>query len=213
VQELWDVLVRYAGIPALLCAVIAAYYLVDAYRTRRAGRAVLFDAERQVTNERVARSSTLGLGLLGLTFLFFALALIGLGNPPTAEQPTRVPTRTVTPRAGTTPSQPATPTPLVTSALPTVAPPPAATNTPRPPTATPSPKGKTAVVTGTSDVGGLSLRRAPSITGELIDKLPDGTVVELLGESKSDGTIEWQRVRDPRGREGWVAGQYLIINP
>jgi len=42
---------------------------------------------------------------------------------------------------------------------------------------------------------------------------PDGTVVELLGEVKTEVGIEWQRVRDPKAREGWVASQYLIINP
>jgi uncharacterized protein YgiM (DUF1202 family) len=51
------------------------------------------------------------------------------------------------------------------------------------------------------------------VSGELIDKLPDGTVVELLGETQSEGGFEWQKVRDSKGREGWVAGQYLIVSP
>ena len=212
-QELWNILLKYAAIPALVCAALAAYYLVNAYGARRASRSALFDAERQVTTDRMTRAGSLGLGLLGLTFLFFGLALIGLSVSPTAESPTRVPTRTVTPRAGTTPALVASPTGLPTSSLPTVPPPPAATNTPKPVVNTPSAGRKTAVVTGTADAGGLKLRRAPSPAGELIDSLPDGTVVELLGETKSDSGIEWQRVRDPKGREGWVAGQYLIFNP
>jgi hypothetical protein len=212
VQELWNILLRYAGIPALVCAVAAVYYLATAYRTRRVGRSALFDAERQVTNDRMMRSAAAGLVLLALTFLFFAVALIGAGNPSASEAPTRVPTRTVTPRAGTTPSQPATPTPVATSSLPTVQPPPGATNTPKPAVTTPTSGRKTAVVTGTADAGGLKLRTSPS-TGDIIDSLPDGTVVELLGETRTEAGIEWQKVRDPKGREGWVAGQYLIMNP
>ena len=70
-QELINILLKYAGIPSLFCAVIAVYYLVDAYRTRRAGRSALFDAERQVTRDRSSRSGVAGLAMLGLTFLFF----------------------------------------------------------------------------------------------------------------------------------------------
>jgi hypothetical protein len=76
---------------------------------------------------------------------------------------------------------------------------------------TPAAGRKTAVVTGTADVGGLKLRKAPN--GDIIDSLPDGTVVELAGEVKTEVGLEWQKVLDPKGREGWVAGQYLIINP
>jgi SH3-like domain-containing protein len=38
-------------------------------------------------------------------------------------------------------------------------------------------------------------------------------VVEVLGESQTAVGLEWRNVRDPKGREGWVAAQYLIINP
>jgi hypothetical protein len=212
VQELWNVLLKYAAIPALVCAVVAVYYLASAYRSQRVSRSALFDAERQVTHDRMVRYGLGGLGLLGLAFLLFGLALIGVGNPPAAEESTRIPTRTVTPRVGTTPGQLATPTLVTTSSLPTVPPPPGVTKTPAPVANTPTSGGKTAVVTGTSDVGGLKLRTAPT-TGDVIDQLPDGTVVELLGETKTDAGLEWQHVRDPKGREGWVAGQYLIINP
>lgn len=210
-QEFWNVLLRIAGLVALVCAVATIYFLASAYRARREGRSALFDAERQVSNDRVTRNSIAGLGMVALTFLFFGLALIGAGGTPAAEQtPTRTSTRTVTPRAGTTPGTPATQT-QPTSSLPTVPPPPAATNTPRPVVNTPAAGRKSAVVTGTADVGGLKLRTAPN--GDIIDSLPDGTVVELLGEVKTEVGLEWQRVRDPKAREGWVASQYLIINP
>ena len=210
-QEFWNVLLRIAGLVALVCAVAAAYFWASAFRARREGRSALFDAERQVSNDRVTRSSVAGLAMVALTFLFFGLALIGAGGTPAAEQtPTRIATRTVTPRAGTTPGALATQA-QPTSSLPTVPPPPPVTNTPRPVVNTPAAGRKSAVVTGTAEVGGLKLRKAPN--GDIIDSLPDGTVVELLGEVKTEVGIEWQRVRDPKAREGWVASQYLIINP
>lgn len=210
-EEFWNFIVRYAGLVALLCAVGAVYYLGSAYRARREGRSAMFGAERQAANDRVMRSGIFGVGLVGLTLLFFGLALIGAGGAPSADQPTRPPTRTATPRAGITPSLILTLTKLPTSSLPTVQPPPPATNTPGPVVTTPGADRKTAVVTGTADVGGLKLRKTPN--GELIDSLPDGTVVELLGESQTVVGLEWKKVRDPKGREGWVAGQYLIVNP
>jgi len=210
VQEFWNVLLRIAGLIALVCAVAAAYFLASAYRARREGRSALFDAERQVSNDRMTRNSVAGLAMVALTFLFFGLALIGAGSTPTTEQQTRTPTRTVTPRVGTTPNVLTTQV-QPTSSLPTVPPPPPATSTPRPVVNTPAAGRKSAVVTGTSDVGGLKLRQTPN--GDIIDSLPDGTVVELLGEVKNEVGIEWQNVRDPKGREGWVAAQYLIVNP
>ena len=210
-QEFWNFILRYAGLVALLCAVGAAYNLVTAYRARREGRSAMFGAERQAATDRVLRSGIFGVALVGLTLLFFALALIGTGSTPPSEQPTRPSTRTATPRAGITPGLATTPTRQPTSSLPTVPPPPAATNTPAPVVTTPGSGRKTAVVTGTGDVGGLKLRKAPN--GELIDSLPDGTVVEILGESQTAVGLEWRNVRDPKGREGWVAAQYLIINP
>jgi len=123
-QEFWNVLLRIAGLIALVCAVAAAYFVASAYRARREGRSALFDAERQVSNDRMMRNSVAGLAMVALTFLFFGLALIGAGGAPTSEQQaTRTPTRTVTPRVGTTPGVLAT---LVqpTSSLPTVPPPP-----------------------------------------------------------------------------------------
>jgi hypothetical protein len=213
VQEFWNVLLRIAGLVALVCGVVAAYFMASAYRARREGRSALFDAERQVSTDRVVRNGIAAFAMVALTLVFFALALIGAGtSAPTAEQqtPTRITTRTVTPRAGTPPGT-LTTQPQPTSSLPTVPPPPPATNTPRPGVNTPAAGRKSAVVTGTADVGGLKLRQAPN--GDILDSLPDGTVVELLGDKRTEVGIEWLQVRDPKGREGWVAGQYLIINP
>jgi len=211
-QELWNLFLRFAGLVALICAVAAAYYLATAYRARRIARSALFDAERQVMNDRVSRSGLVGLGLLAVTMLFFILSLMGGGVASPAEPPTRAPTRTNTPRAGVT-AQLGTPTSFPTLAGPTVPPPPGVTKTPAPasPTASTAGGSKTAIVTGTADVGGLKLRATPN--GEIIDSLPDGTALQLLNETRTEVGIEWQKVRDAKNREGWVAGQYLIINP
>ena len=208
-QEFWNFLLRAAGIVALVFAAIAAYYLVMAYSARRAGRSALFDAERQVSQDRSARHAMTGIVMLGLTALFFGLSLFSGSGAPAQDQLTPTPTRG-TQRPAPTASL-ASPTSVATSALPTVAPPPVATKTPAPVVNTPTSGRKTAVVTGTADVGGLKLRNAPN--GDIIDSLPDGTVLELMGEKKTEVGYEWQRVRDPKGREGWVAGQYLIFNP
>lgn len=210
-QEFWNFILRYAGVVAVVCAAGAAYYLSGAYRAQRESRSAMFDAERQVTKDRMRRSGVVGVGLIALTLLFFGLALMGAGNAPPAEQPTRPPTRTSTPRAGITPGLAITLTQQPTSSAPTVPPPPEATQTPAPVVTTPGAGHKTAVVTGSADVGGLALRKTPG--GELIDRLPDGTVLELLGDTQSTAGEEWQSVRDPKGREGWVAGRYLIVNP
>jgi hypothetical protein len=211
-QELWNLFLKFSGLVALFCVAGAAYNLVMAYDARRKARAALFDAERQVMRDKVNRFGVMGAMLLGLTIVFFALALLGATAAP-LEEPTPTVTRTTTPRAVGTPTRVGTPTPLPVMGGPTVPPPPAtATKAPvaAPTSATPGVGRKTAIVTGSDSFGGLALRKTPN--GELIERLPDGTVVELLGETKSEAGYEWQRVRDPKNREGWLANQYLIVN-
>jgi hypothetical protein len=81
--------------------------------------------------------------------------------------------------------------------------------TPEPSPTTPP---QTATVTGAGTLG-LRLRDAPN--GNLIDYLLDGTVLTLLPDApvRTDDGLEWQHVIDPQGREGWVATQYIVINP
>lgn len=209
-QEIWNFLIKYAGIVAFLCALGAAYYVANAYRSRREARSAMFDAERQVAQDRVMRNGLVGMILLVFTIVFFGLSLIGTGSAAPSETPTRAPaTRTLTPRASAT--GPITPTRQLTPQGPTLPPPPTLTATTPPVNNTPVPGSKTRVVTGTADSGGLALRKTPS--GDLIDRLPDGTVVELVGDPQTVGGQEWQKVRDPQGREGWVASQYLIVKP
>jgi hypothetical protein len=156
----------------------------------RASRGALFSTERQVALDRARRANMTALGLVGLAVLLLLVNLVGSGAASLGLSPTATPTRTPPPPTTLAPAPRET---LVATLLPT-------------PTATPP--LATAVVVG-AGVPGLRLRQSPN--GQEIDYLADGTVVELFPEptvTTADG-ITWQKVRDPQGREGWVATAYL----
>ena len=84
------------------------------------------------------------------------------------------------------------------------------------PTDTPSPEPTaTATATATpvpsavviSEVG-LYLREAPGGTQE-VELLPLGTELTLLDGLETVDEVEWQEVRAPSGREGWVAVPFI----
>ena len=50
---------------------------------------------------------------------------------------------------------------------------------------------------------GLKLRAGPGVNNTLIENLPSGTVVEIIGGPTFDGTYTWWNVRTPSGNEGW----------
>ena len=118
-----------------------------------------------------------------------ALAATELAPTPT-EEPSRTPaapvqvTATLSPTP--VPADTPTPEPTVTATA----------------TATPVP---TAVVS--SEVG-LYLREAPGGTQE-VELLPLGTVLTLLDGVETVDDVEWQEVRAPSGREGWVAVPFI----
>ncbi len=63
---------------------------------------------------------------------------------------------------------------------------------------------------GNTDGDGVYIRNSPS-DGDRLLAWPDNTVMVLLGpRTESEGRL-WIAVRDPRGNEGWVPAQYLII--
>lgn len=96
---------------------------------------------------------------------------------------------------------------LTLTPLPSVTPIP----TPPPPTAPPTPQKF--VVVGTSGLG-LFLRDNPSTNSTVLETLPDGTVVERVGEDDVPGADHvWRKVRSPEGQEGWVAVDYLQPAP
>lgn len=105
----------------------------------------------------------------------------------------------------------ATPTPEIGNFPPTASP--TATEDASLPTATPTPVICRAVVQGTSG-NGLTLRETPG--GEEIDVLPESTLITLVADEPSqeiDGLV-WRKVNSVvTGDEGWVADQYLEIEP
>ena len=111
----------------------------------------------------------------------------------------------------------AEPTTVPESSTPTA---PAATATSPPAAATPtSPPTETPTITPTSEPTavvtsevGLYLREAPGGTEE-VELLPVGTVLVLLdGQETVDGA-EWREVRAPSGAEGWIAVDFVEIQP
>ena len=75
------------------------------------------------------------------------------------------------------------------------------------PTNTPEPASDTAVV---SSGVGVWLRATPSISGDQLEWLLDGTVLNLLdGQETADGLL-WQQVQTETGLIGWVAADFLI---
>jgi hypothetical protein len=90
--------------------------------------------------------------------------------------------------------------------VPTYTPLPSSTPSPTPaPTLNPTPPPARI---GDTDGLGLNLREAPG--GEVIDILPEGTPVEILQRQQVDDQA-WLQVRDPQGRTGWVAAQFVQL--
>jgi hypothetical protein len=63
--------------------------------------------------------------------------------------------------------------------------------------------------------GGFSLRMrsAAGVDQEITARLPVGTQVELLEGPQAVGEFTWWRVRTLGGREGWVSGENLVLQP
>jgi hypothetical protein len=192
-----EVIAGVAGIGAVVALFGAAIFFWQTRESQRASRRALFDTERQVHLDRIRRGRLSAFGLLVLAAILFAVDVGGsaIANPPPTPTPTLTPT-------------PTSPPPTI-GPSPTPTPPPTATPTQAP--ASPTPQPQTATVTGAGSLG-LRLRDAPN--GNLIDYLPDGTVVTLLdGTATTDDGLEWRQVIDSQGREGWVAVLYITVNP
>jgi len=121
---------------------------------------------------------------------------------PAPTPPTPAP---VTPPA---PPTPPTPAPVTPPAPPAPVPP----SQPAPPVQPASGK-LTVVVTSSVGNSGLRLRKAPSMAGALVAVEKAGTklsVLEPVNSAKAKiGTQQWLNVRDPKGRRGFVIGQFV----
>ena len=122
----------------------------------------------------------------------------------TATQPTATVTsetivNTATPKAEATASVPDTPTPIFIEDTPiaTTIPLPTATNEPL-----------TAVV---SSGVGVWLRSSPSLEGDQLEWLLEGTELIFLDETVEGNTFNWQQVQTPAGTVGWVAADFVQL--
>lgn len=113
--------------------------------------------------------------------------------------PTATPSHTAT--SGTTP----TPTFAATVSVSTT-PQPAASATPSGPTGTPEPERVEVFDTGS---GGANLRAEPGLGGRIVQSLPDGTGLSVVGPDREvDGRI-WRNVRGDAGTVGWVSAEVV----
>lgn len=172
----------------------AAFMLWTAETAARAGRGALFNTERQVAVDRAKRSrvSALALGAIAVFLIMVNILSGGAASSVIGVSPTVTPTRTPRP---TITILPATREVLVATLL---------------PTATPTTQPQRAIVVNAGEPG-LRLRQSPN--GQEIDFLKDGTVLDLITEPQvtTEDGITWQKVRDPQGREGWVATSYIAV--
>lgn len=128
-----------------------------------------------------------------------ASTLAATDTPPTADE-TAVPPQTAVPEApqtATSPPPALSPTPTLT---------PTATSLPNP-TPLPTIGIDQAVV---QVIGGLNLRRAASANSEILELVPNESLVILLDGKELVGEITWQKVRSALGNEGWVSAEFLV---
>src|SRR5688572_13396301 len=57
---------------------------------------------------------------------------------------------------------------------------------------------------------GVRLRLEPSLKGQIVARLADGTVLEIVGEDKQADGYTWKNVRAPGDGRGWVAGAFVV---
>lgn len=75
--------------------------------------------------------------------------------------------------------------------------------------ATTAPAAPARVVVRTGSIG-ATLRVEPARDADFLTILPDGTLLEMVGEARLADDLVWQRVRTRDGREGWVAADLLV---
>jgi hypothetical protein len=183
---------------ALLISIVAgigaAFMFWTSQTALRAGRGALFNTERNVALDRAHRSRVAALALGGVAIVLLAINLVSGGSTASVIGVSPTVTSTRTPRA--TPTMlPATREVLAATLL---------------PTATPTTPPQRAIIVNAGEPG-LRLRQTPN--GQEIDFLKDGTVLDLITEPQvtTEDGITWQKVRDPQGREGWVATSYIAV--
>ncbi len=213
-QVVFSIIVPALGAISVLAAI---YFVYRAFSSRaRSGMESYgfgqLEARHSMQIDFVRAGMALFLGLIFLAVYAISPSVSG-DAPEPAFTPAPLPTDTPnTPTAVATsvplPTATVTPVPFPTSqvtALPTITEAPAVTAT-----NTPEPQADTAVVT--SPVG-VYLRAEPSTSAADVEWLLEGTQLIILpGEADADD-YRWIFVRTPTGNEGWVATDFIEINP
>jgi hypothetical protein len=186
-------------IPILL-VVLGVGFAFDTYRHIRRGGARHYTLEREAVLRRAS-------GRLLISVLFF-LGAVGwmIYSQQTLTAADLEPAAADVEATGEA-GDAATPTPegVLESA------PPDPVNPPTPfPSPSPTPILQRGMVEGTGG-SGLSLRADPSVDGETLSVLPDGSVVTILDDDPVDADgFTWIRIRTIANDEGWVAEQFLV---
>lgn len=211
-QILFSLVIPLLGVVGLLAAL---YFVLRAFSSRsRVDKAAYGYGQLETRQSMQIDFGRAVVALfIGLIFLaVYAVNLAGGGAAPEpAFVPTTSPTETAEPEVETavpTSTATITPAPFPTSdvtVIPTQTPTPAAT-----PTNTPEPSPPTATVTSAV---GVYLRAEPSTSAPDLAWLQEGTqLIVLPGEAEADG-FRWIFVRIADGTEGWVATDFVTINP
>jgi SH3-like domain-containing protein len=56
---------------------------------------------------------------------------------------------------------------------------------------------------------GANLRDKPGQTGAVVKTIPEGAVLEVVGEDRSMDGKSWKNVKDDEGTVGWMASELL----
>jgi hypothetical protein len=68
-----------------------------------------------------------------------------------------------------------------------------------------------AALIANTDGAGVFMRDAPG--GAVIVALSEGAPVRILYQRERVNGVEWVEVRDLMGRVGWIAAQYVHVQP
>jgi SH3-like domain-containing protein len=92
------------------------------------------------------------------------------------------------------------PVPAEPTAAPTPIPAPAVTPEPQPAV-------QRLRVSGTNG-SGVNLRSKPGERSQRIKTVPEGTTLEIVGETQVADGLQWRNVREPGGGIGWIAASF-----
>lgn len=134
------------------------------------------------------------------------VVLLGCTTPARTSSPTPAPVSTAPIVFAT-----ASPVAVQTPPIPTPIPPPT-TPTQRIVVPTPAPAGPRPLFVANTGGEGLALRGSPTSGGERIAVLPEGTPLTPTGQEEQADGRRWRQVKDPQGREGWVAADFLTAS-